>query len=89
VLGSIQGKSGNHFDRVQKKAAKFADHTNESVWETLAQRSKIACVCTLFKAYTGEWAWKATGDRLQGPCYLSREDHDWKIRSSTQKTDTG
>ena len=89
MLGSIQGRSGNHFDQVQKKVAKFANHANESVWETLAQCSNIACKCTLFKAYTGEWAWKATGDRLQGPCYLNREDHDRKIRSRAQRTDIG
>ena len=70
----------------QKKSAKFADHTNELVWETLAQRGKIARICTLFKAYTGEWAWKASGDMLQGPCYLNREDHDQKIRSRAQRT---
>jgi hypothetical protein len=56
VLGSIQGRSGNHCDWVQKKMAEFANHMNESVWETLAWRSKIACMCTLFKAYAGEWA---------------------------------
>jgi hypothetical protein len=32
-------------DRVQKKVAKFAHHTNESNWETLSQCRKIsACV---------------------------------------------
>jgi hypothetical protein len=46
-------------------------------------------MCTLCKAYTGEWAWKATGDRLQGPRYLSREDHELNIRGRTQRTDTG
>jgi hypothetical protein len=54
--------------------AKFANHMNESVWKTLAWHSKIAC-----KAYAGEWALKATGDRLQGPRYLSREDHELNI----------
>jgi hypothetical protein len=37
----------------------------------------------------GERAWKATGDRLQGPCNLSRVDHHRKIRSGKQKTDIG
>jgi hypothetical protein len=45
--------------RVQKKAAKFANHTNYSVWETLAKRRKIARICDLFKAHTAEWAWKS------------------------------
>jgi len=39
---------------VQKKAAKFANHANDSVWETLAQPRNIARICALFKAYTGE-----------------------------------
>jgi hypothetical protein len=76
-------------DCVQKKAAKFANHTNDSDWETLSQRRKIACICTLFIACTGEWAWKSTGDRLEGPCYLSRDDHDCKIRVRKQRTDIG
>ena len=29
------------FDRVQKKAAKFAHHGNSSNWETLASRRKL------------------------------------------------
>ena len=37
-------------DRVQKKAAKSAYHTNESNWETLSQRRKISRICALFKA---------------------------------------
>jgi hypothetical protein len=74
----------NLLDRVQKKAAKFANHTNDSAWETLAQRRKIARICALFKAYTGERAWKDIGDRLQGPCYLRRDDHDRKIRARKQ-----
>jgi hypothetical protein len=44
-------------------------------------------VLFLFKAYTGERAWKAIGDRLQAPSYLSRFDHNWKIRARKQRTD--
>ena len=33
--------------------------------------------------------WKAIGDRIQQPHYLSRVDHDWKIRSGRQKKDIG
>ena len=39
---------------VQKKADRYANHTNHSVWETLAQRRKIARICALLKAYTGK-----------------------------------
>jgi hypothetical protein len=42
----------------------------------------------VFKAYTGERAWKV-GDRLEGPCSLRRVDHDRKIRRRNQKTDIG
>jgi hypothetical protein len=75
--------------RVQKKAAKFAHHTNSSNWEILASRRKISRICALYNAYSGERAWKAIGDRLQRPHYLSRVDYEWKIRSRRQRTDTG
>jgi hypothetical protein len=64
-------------DRVQKKAVIFAYRMSESNWETLSQRRKMSCICALFKAYSGEEAWKVIGDRLQRPNYLSRIDHDW------------
>jgi len=54
----------NVLDRVQKKAARFTNHTKDSDWETLAQHRTIAHLCALFKAYSGEWAWKAICDRL-------------------------
>ena len=73
--------------QVQKIEAKFANHRNESVWETLAQRRKIGRICALFKMYTGELAWKATGHRLLGTGYLNRKD--WKVMGRTQRTDTG
>jgi hypothetical protein len=62
---------------------------NDSVKESLAQRSKIADICAVFKAYTEERACKATEDRLRGSYYLSRDDHDWKIRTRKQKTGIG
>ena len=37
----------NVLDRVQKKAAKFVNHTNDPVWETLAQIRKIVRICAL------------------------------------------
>jgi hypothetical protein len=55
----------------------------------LVQRRKIARINAVFKAYTGEWAWKAISDRLQKPGYLSKVDYDRKIRSRKQKTDVG
>jgi hypothetical protein len=77
----------NDLEQVQNMAAKFAHHRNESNWETLTQHREIARICSLFKAYIGERPWRAIGDRLQRPCYLSRVDHDRKIGSRKQKTD--
>ena len=76
-------------DRMQKKVAKFVHHTNSSNWETLASRRKLSRIYALFKSYSGEWAWKAIGERLKWPHYLSRVDHERKIRSRRQRTDKG
>ena len=35
------------FDRVQNKAAKFANHSGDSDWQNLAQRRKVERVCAL------------------------------------------
>jgi hypothetical protein len=37
--------------------------------------------------YTGERAWKDIHDRLQAPSYLSRVDHNWKIRAREQTSE--
>ena len=71
------------------KAKKFANLTNDSVWETLAQRRKIARICALFNECIGERVWKAIGDRLQGPRYLSMDDHNRKIGARKQRTYIG
>jgi len=76
-------------DRVQKKAAKCAYHMNNPNWETLASRRKLSRICALFKAYSGERAWKAIRDRLQWPHYLSSVDHEKKCRSRRQSLDIG
>jgi len=76
-------------DRVQKKKAKFANYTKDSGLETLANRRKMARICALFKAYAGERAWKSIGDRLKGPSFLNRDDHDRKIKARKQGTDIG
>jgi hypothetical protein len=48
-------------DRVHNKVAKFAHHRNDSNWETLAERRKVARICALFETYTGEQACKTIG----------------------------
>jgi hypothetical protein len=74
----------NALDCVQNKSAKFAHNTGGLDWESLAQRRKMARMCAPFKPYTGERAWKTIGDRLQASSYLSRVDHNWKIRGRKQ-----
>ena len=59
----------NALDRVQMKAVQFTNHTNDSDWETLTQHRTIARLCTHFKAYSEEWAWKAICKRLRRPYY--------------------
>jgi len=76
-------------DRVQKRAARFAQNANGPGWETLASRRKLSRICALFKAYNGDRTWKTIGDRLKRPHYLSRADHGWKIRNMKQRTDIG
>jgi len=76
-------------DKVQKKAAKFAHHTNSPNWETLALCRTLSRICAFFKAYSGERAWKPAGHRLKRPHYLSRVDNERKIRIRGQRTDTG
>ena len=74
--------------RVQK-TAKFTHHTKSPNWKILVSRRKLSRICALFKAYSGERVWKAIGDRLQRPHYLSRVDHERKIRSRRQRSDIG
>ena len=69
--------------------SKFAHRTNSPNWETLAPRRKLSRICALFKVYSGERAWKPIGDRLQWPHYLSRVDHERKIRTRRQRKDIG
>jgi hypothetical protein len=78
--------SDKALDREQNNVAKFAHHSD---WESSAQRRKKARLRALYKAHTGETAWKAVGDRSQAPSYLSRADHHWKIRARKPRTDIG
>jgi len=60
----MQRRTDKALDGVQKRDAQFTNHTKDSDWETLARRRTIARLCALFKAYSGERAWKAIRDRL-------------------------
>jgi hypothetical protein len=46
-----EGQVGS-LDRLQKRAAKFANR-DKTGWETLAERRMVARLCALYKAYTG------------------------------------
>ena len=61
-------------------------HITRTIWS--GRHRKIARICALFKVYTEERAWKALEDRLQG-YYLSRDDHDSKVRARKQRTVIG
>ena len=56
-------------DWVQNKAANFAHYSGGSDRESLAQRRKIARMCAFYKAYIGDRARVAIGDRLEAPSY--------------------
>ena len=45
----------NALDCVQKKAATFANHTNDSVWEILVQCRKIAGIFVPCSQHTPEY----------------------------------
>ena len=75
----------NASDRVQKKAAQFTNHTNDSRWETLAAPRTIARLCALFKAYFRNRSWKTIRDRLRGPYCLCRVDNIWEIRDKKKE----
>jgi hypothetical protein len=79
----------NVSDRVQRKAAKFANLTNVSDWETLVQCRTTAHLCALFKVHNEKRAWKAMGISLQRSYYLSRVGHVRKIRDRKQRKDIG
>jgi len=87
--GIHRGKVRYTLNCVQKKAATFPNHMSYLVWEALAQHRKIACILPFFKAYSREWAQKDVGNRLQGPCYVSRDDCDQKIKARKQRTHIG
>jgi hypothetical protein len=88
-VGTHTQNIGKSFKSGAKRAAKSANNITESSWETLAQSRLIARISAFFKAYTWKEAWKATGERLLIPCYLSRVNHNRKIRTRKQRTDVG
>jgi hypothetical protein len=89
VLGSVQGGTNACVRQGAKESGQICTSKDSSNWETLASRRKLSHVSALFKAYSGERAWKDIDDGLKRPHYLSRVDHGQKIRSRRQITDIG
>ena len=58
---------------------------NERVWEIKEPEG----TCMWRSWNTGGRAWKTIGNRLLKPCYLSKGDHNPKIRTRKQRTDVG
>jgi hypothetical protein len=56
---------------------------------TMLAVSRSLSTCTLFKAHPGERVLISIGNRLRETCYLSRDDHDHKIRARKQRGDIG
>jgi hypothetical protein len=54
VLGPYREGQGGALNRVQKRAAKFANNLNEWGSEALIQRRLIARICALFSIHTPE-----------------------------------
>jgi hypothetical protein len=40
-------------------------------------------------AHTKGQVWKAIEDGFLKPCFLGRDNHNWKIRTMKQRTDVG
>ena len=49
-------------------------------WKSLESRRKKARLKCIFKAYTGDPAWRDLTKRLKVPSYLTRKDHNYKIK---------
>ena len=73
-------------ERVPESVSRMVE---ELGWESLSRRRAIARLCNLYKAYTGQRAWKDIGVRLEEPEYRGRKDHEHKIRMRASRRDVG
>jgi len=71
----------NALHRIRTKAAQYTNHTKDC--------GKIARLCVLFKAYSGERSWKVIRDRLRRPYYFSEVYYVRNIGDRKQRTDSG
>ena len=85
MLGSMQRRTDKWVRPITEESCSIYISYDGFWMESLAQR-RIPRLCALFKAYTGEWAWKAIRDRLRRPIWV---DHVRKIRDRKQGIDIG
>ena len=85
----MQRKTDKCVRPLQQQAAQFTHHMKCCDWETFAQRRTTAGLWALCKAYCGERAWKAIGDRLRGTYGLSGVDHVRKNRDGSKERTSG
>jgi hypothetical protein len=87
-------------ERVQKRAVRHVlckfgrQHSPTEMlemlhWPTLEKRRKVAKLCTIYKALTGEIAWENIGTRLEGAQRLGRLDHRLKLMTKNCRTNAG
>jgi len=69
-----------HLTLCRRMRPNFAHRTSSSIWENLASPRMLSRSCALLNGHSREWVWKAIGDRLQWPHYLSSFDHERKLK---------
>jgi len=88
-MGSVKGGTNKCFRQGAKESGQICTSYEHFELGNFGLASKVITHMCLFKSYSGERAWKAIGDRLQRPHYLSRVDHERKIRCRRQRTGIG
>ena len=84
-------------EKVQRKAARYVlgkHKKTESVsemlrvlrWESLQERRKRSRLCGMFRIMSGERAWKEFGKDIAKPSFVGKNDHQFKIKCRSQRT---
>jgi hypothetical protein len=89
VLGSLQEGPDNRARQGAKESGQVFSPLERSDLGNSGLAEEDSTLMCPYKAFGGERAWKAIGDRLERPHCLSRADRNHKIRNKRQKTDIG
>ena len=89
VQGSVQGGTNKCIRQGAKESGQICTSYEHSELGNFGVAQKVITHMCPFQSVLWERAWKAIGDRLQRPHYLSRIDHERKIGSRRQRTDVG